>query len=56
MDLRIDQPSETPHTNTHDLPPEEEQRFSEWIQKRQSLYEMMEQQVQSNIKTDYSFW
>ncbi|MEI7644222.1 MAG: ATP synthase F0 subunit B [Chloroflexales bacterium] len=55
MDVRLDLSSDPQQGGSHNVSPEEEQRFSEWIQKRLGLYQMMEQQVQTNIKQTVQF-
>lgn len=55
MDVRSDLSSVPQQDNSHEVSPEEEQRFSEWIQKRLSLHQMMEQQVQASIKQTVHF-
>ncbi|MEI7769917.1 MAG: hypothetical protein WCI67_08015 [Chloroflexales bacterium] len=55
MDVMSDLSSDPQQGGSQNASPEEEQRFSEWIQKRLSLYQMMEQQVQANIKQTVHF-
>ncbi|MEI6778161.1 MAG: hypothetical protein WCK70_14785 [Chloroflexales bacterium] len=55
MDVRPDLLSDPQQGGSQNVSSEEEQRFSEWIQKRLSLYQMMEQQVQANIKQTVHF-
>ena len=50
MDVRSELQFSPQQDSAQDVSPEEEQRFTEWMQKRLSLYQMMEQQVQASIK------
>jgi hypothetical protein len=50
MDARSDLSSLPQHDTLDALLPEEEQQFSEWVRKRLSLHQMMDQQIQTSVK------